>query len=142
MRRKLLTDRAVYFGMVLVVLAGLPAACTTATATPELPPAPRLRIVNAGDLAIENLTVLFPDGELAFGDVAAGATTEYMHAPSGVYRYAAYRYEVDGEERLQPVIDWMGEAPMEGESFTYTIRYDPSQTDMLAIQLGEVTQDD
>jgi hypothetical protein len=82
--------------------------------------------------------VVFPEEEIAFGDVPAGATTGYLDVPQGVYAYAAYRLVVDGEQVTQPVIDWVGEEPLEGKAFTYTIDYDPIQR----IQLIEVTIDE
>jgi hypothetical protein len=86
--------------------------------------------------------VLFPDGEILFGDVGAGATTPYRPVPHGVYAYAAYRYEVDGEDVTQPVIDWVGEVPLEGSAFTYAIAAEPSQPGMLYVQLLQVIRDE
>ena len=111
--------------------------CTSST-----PQNPRLRITNSGMQAIENLTVLFPEDEIAFGDIPAGATTEYKEAPGGVYGYAAYRLEIDGQIITQPVIDWVGEVPMEGKSFTYKLDFDPSRPQLQMAQLIEVTKDE
>lgn len=113
-----------------------------AACAPAEPAGPRLRITNAGDLPIENLVVLFPDSEIAFGDVPAGSTTDYQAAPNGVYNYAAYRYDQDGQTITQPVIDWVGESPRPGQAFTYVIDFDPNRQGMLAVQLLEVTQDE
>src|SRR5213078_4814025 len=77
----------------------------------------RLRIVNASNAPITNLHVLFPDQEIVYGDVAANATTAYKVAPKGVYRYAAYRYDINGESITQPVIDFVGESPIDGATF-------------------------
>ena len=103
---------------------------------------PRLRIRNAGAQPIENLVVLFPEARIEFGDVAAGATTEYLKVPNGVYSYAAYEYEVNGETIVQPVIDWVGEQPMQGSAFTYTVDFDPARTRWEVLQLVEVTRDE
>lgn len=88
---------------------------------------PRLRITNRGTLPINNLVVLFPEESIAFGDVPAGATTEYEDVPKGVFSYAAYEFEVDGQVVAQPVIDWIGESPMSGKLFTYTLDFDPAR---------------
>ena len=101
----------------------------------------RLRLINNGDYLITDLKIIFPKDEIAFGDVKAGAVTEYRDVPNGVYRYAAYKYELNGEVVTQPVIDWVGETPLEGISFTYTITYDPNKPQGPAIQLLEVTED-
>jgi hypothetical protein len=103
--------------------------------------APQLRIENRGEVDIVNLRVLFPEGEVFFGDVAAGETTAYRPVPNGVYGYAAYRFDVDGETVTQPVIDWVGELPMQGTAFTYVVEADSSQPAIFSIQLVEVVRD-
>jgi len=95
------------------------------------PPAPlaaqKLRITNQSPHSIQNLVVRFPEDRVDFGKVPAGATTDYQVIPHGVYRYAAYDVEVDGRKYQQPVIDWVGENPMEGKAFTYILEVDPSR---------------
>ena len=116
----------------ILILLNLITACTTqrnvATTALELQ---QLRITNSGTTDIVGLVVLFPgpsaDAEASrveFGDIAAGQTTEYRNVPSGVYRYAAYEYMLDGQEEGQFVIDWVGESPMVGKKFTYEIALD------------------
>ena len=78
---------------------------------------PRLRVTNTGTRTIHALKVIFPSNEIYFGDVPAGATTEYLWVPSGVYRYSAYEFVMDGEPYMVPVIDWTGEEPQPGELF-------------------------
>ncbi len=128
----------------LVGCAATPTATPTAApaATPTAAPVQRLRITNQGAVAITALTVLFPDVRLDFGDVAPGATTAYQDVPSGVFAYAAYDFEIDGQVKRQPVIDWMGETPLAGIDFTYQLYFDPSRWDRNdAIQLSRVTTD-
>ena len=104
---------------------------------------PSLRIINNGSVPIKNLVVLFPQDRIEFGDVPAGITTEYKEAPNGVFRYAAYQFEVDGQLVTEPAIDWIGESPMNGILFTYTIDFDPNRTNTGdRIRLIEVTNDD
>ena len=74
-------------------------------------------------------------------DVPAGQTTDYQPAPNGVYNYAAYEFEVNGETQMQPVIDWVGESPRPGQSYTYVIELDASQPAMQQIKLIEVLAD-
>lgn len=81
----------------------------------------QLRVTNDGKEEIRKLTVLFPGGQVEFGDVPAGFTTPYREVPGGVYRYAAYRLEVGGQNVTQPVIDWVGAVPMEGTRFSYRL---------------------
>ena len=100
---------------------------------------PRLRITNNGSFPINNLVVLFPEETIEFDDILAGTTTEYKDVPNGVFSYAAYQFEVDGEAITQPVIDWVGESPMNGTLFTYIIDFDPYGA---RIQLIEVKNDD
>ena len=104
---------------------------------------PSLRIINNGSVPIKNLVVLFPQDRIEFGDVPAGATTEYKEASNGVFRYAAYQFEVDGQLVTEPAIDWIGESPMSGTLFTYTIDFDPDRTNTGdRIRLLEVKNDD
>jgi hypothetical protein len=94
-------------------------------------------------MAGRNLTVVFPDFvRVPFGDVAVGMTTEYEPVRDGVYRYAAYRLEINGEIVSQPVIDWVGEQPMEGQDFTYTIEVDTTRPRYQWVRLTRVTRDE
>ena len=99
----------------------------------------QLRVTNAGNQTIEDLTVMFPLNKIYFGDVPAGATTEYLDVSGGVYRYAAYSFSVDGELQSRPVTDFFGEMPVEGTRFTYVLRFeDGFRTSLL---LEEVIRD-
>ena len=118
-----------------------PATDVPAAETPEPLATPRLRITNNGPADLRNLTVMFPDSRIFFGEVPSGTTSEYQPAPAGVYNYAAYEFEVNGETVTQPVIDWMGESPRPGQSYTYVLSYDPSRQNMLMIELLEVQAD-
>lgn len=106
-----------------------------------------LRIANTGDEDIQGLVVLFPDTDpsatarIEFGDVVAGETTEYMTVPGGVYRYAAYEYTLDGQTVHQPVMDWVGEVPVEGIRFTYQISLDTTRVRGDQMRLVEVLTD-
>jgi len=113
-----------------------------ATATPA-PSGQRLRLKNVGDKDILKLTALFPDlARVPFGDLAAGQTSDYVDVPgAGVYRYAAYEYELNGKMTVQPVIDWVGEVPMEGTAFTYSIRSIVTSEGYDFIELVDVTLD-
>jgi hypothetical protein len=124
--------------LLLIVLNAALSSCTSQSAHVS-----QLRIVNSGSYAINNLTVRFPEDRIAFGDVPAGATTEYEDVPNDIFRYAAYEFEIDGEVITQPVIDWMGENPMNGKLFTYTIDFDPNRTNTGDIvRLIDVKNDD
>ena len=103
----------------------------------------RLRITNQSTFTLHNLVVRFPDERIEFGDVPGGTTTEYREISQGVYRYAAYDVEVNGQKYQQSVVDWIGETPMQGESFTYIIEVDPTrwQTEGQVIQLVQVSMD-
>ena len=102
----------------------------------------RLRIRNVGTSTVKDLIVIFPEDRISFGDITPDVTTVYKEVPYGVYEYAAYSYESGGETMEQPVIDWVGEMPMAGHSFTYVIEFDTRKPDWQAIQLAEVTADD
>jgi hypothetical protein len=106
----------------LILLGALVSGCASQTAQGS-----RLRITNSGSLPIDNLLVIFPGDRIRFGDISAGTTTEYKDLPNGVLKYAAYEFEIDGQTAHQAVIDWVGESPMPGSLFTYTIDFDPSR---------------
>lgn len=133
----------------LVLLLGLTSACAASPAAPAPTREPQqLRIVNAGNIDIQDLTVLFPgptaDAEarhVGFGDVSAGETTEYYSVPGGVYRYAAYEYSLADHPEVQAVVDWLGEAPLVGAKFTYRIALDPKKPVGSQIELVEVLID-
>ena len=111
------------------------------TSTPSQPQ--KLRITNRSAITIHDLYVRFPDEKIAFGDVLPGVTTDYQVFSRGVYRYAAYDVVVDGQEYQQPVTDWMGETPLDGEAFTYILGVDPAKwvTEGQVIQLIDVKAD-
>jgi hypothetical protein len=101
----------------------------------------RLRVTNAGSTTIVALTVIFPEDRVYLGDIAPGATSAYRDVPNGVYRYAAYSLEIDGALVTQPVIDWVGEVPLEGQDFTYTIEVNPLGSLFDIVSLLDVTRD-
>ena len=80
-----------------------------------------LRIRNVASVPIESLVVQFPDEAIEFGTVAPGATSDYRGTSKGVYPYSAFRARVNGATIAQPVIDWLGAEPMDGDAFTYVI---------------------
>jgi hypothetical protein len=131
------THKVSLLAAILIALSVILANCQSPS-----PQSPHLRIVNGGTTPVKNLTVLFPQDEIEFGDIPAGATTEYKEVPNGVFRYAAYRFEMDGRIITQPVIDWVGEEPMEGNAFTYTIEVDFSRPQLQMVLLISVTRDD
>jgi hypothetical protein len=106
------------------------------------PPVPQLRVINAGTEAIEDLTIIFPDSEVEFGDLPVGAATAYQAVPRGVYGYAAYRFKRDRVPVTQRVRDFVGAAPMGRARFSYRLELDSSQMPRGAIRLVEVTNDD
>lgn len=124
-------------------LAVILAAVLCAAACDESPtsgsPEPQLRIRLSGTARVEDLVVLFPGSRVPFGTVQGGTTSAYRGVPGGVYRYAAYEFVLDGTAFRQPVIDWVGESPMEGRQFTYTIEVLPAGP--LRLNLVNVTRD-
>ena len=80
-----------------------------------------LRITNTGSVALVDLTVFSPGSEVNFGTINPGETTEYRVMPGGVYHYAAFEFTDNDERVVQPVIDFVGESPMRGSRFTYSL---------------------
>lgn len=102
---------------------------------------PRLRLINSGSSSIGDLVILFPKDRIDFGDLSAGATSTYRSIPNGVFRYAAFQASVDGLTINQPVIDWVGEEPMTGDAFTYTIEVVREPAGNPGIRLINVSRD-
>lgn len=125
-----------------------------ACAAKENTPAPvslqqQLRLSNTGSTDIKGLVLYFPGlhseaevVKLDFGDLAAGQTSTYLDVPSGVYAYAAYAYKLDGREIVQPVTDWVGEAPIAGKKFTYQITLDLKKIEGAQMRLVKVLVDE
>ena len=101
----------------------------------------RLRVMNSGKMTVENFSILFPEDEIQFGDIHPDMTTEYQNVPKGVFGYAAYRFEIDGQVILQPVMDWVGEVPLDGEIFTYIINFNSNRSQWEMVKLLEIIID-
>ena len=136
--------------MLAIMLLGFISACSTqANATTMPTEFQQLRITNSSDVDIAELVILFPgptwDSEASrveFGNIPAGQTTKYEDVPSGVYRYAAYEYTLNGHTVRQPVIDWVGESPMTGKNFTYQVMLDLKKVEGDQITLVTVVVDE
>ena len=101
-----------------------------------------LRVVNVGDRSVGNLVVLFPGERVTFGDLPGGGATPYHAAGKGVFRYAAYEFQIAGRQQNQPVTDWVGEQPMEGSAFTYSVELvEGRQPSTLVVRLVDVRRD-
>lgn len=129
---------ALFYILILVL-----SSCTSQSASSTQPAKVQyLRIINNGSYDVANLVVIFPGDRIGFGTVPAGETTEYKEVLNGVYRYAAYQFLIDEKVISQDVIDWMGENPMDGNSFTYTINFDDDRfATNDSVQLLEVKTD-
>ena len=90
-------------------------------------------MVNDSSEGLLDLYLLFPEEEVAVGDVAAGATSGYVEVPHGVYGYSAFRFLRGGEPVVQPVIDFVGESPLPIDDYTYVLGVDPDEGDRLEL---------
>ena len=93
----------------------------------------RIRVVNESTEALRDLDLLFPQEEVAVGDVAAGAASDYVEVPQGVYNYSAFRFLRDGESVVQPVIDFVGETALPIDDYTYLLGVDSDRGDQLEL---------
>lgn len=84
-----------------------------------------LRIYNEGRIALQQLTVLFPDDQVSIGDVRPQSASAYVHVQHGVGDYAAFRFTVDGVPVDQIVADFVGWKPVAGKRFTYRVQLEP-----------------
>lgn len=129
--------RAVCLIIFLVVLVISIVGCTSPTPTVQ-----RLRVTNSGKIAITNLSILFPEDDIHFGNISPSTTTDYQDIPNGIYGYAAYRFELDGQMVIQPVTDWVGEVPLDGDTFTYVINFNSNRNQGEMVKLLEVKKDE
>lgn len=93
----------------------------TPTDTP--PPAQvQLRLLNNTGVDIANVTVLAPGGEIAFGALGVGQTSE-ARIPSGeLHRYAGLDITlVDGRYNAFIPADYVGEVPLAPGEYTYVL---------------------
>lgn len=118
------------------VMAVQLAACDSATD----PSDQFLRVRNVGSAPIGALRVSFPGGSTEFGDIPVGAITDY-HGSAGVYRYASFRYTVDGKVHIQLVDDFVGAVPERGARFTYNVELIKLSNDSLWLDLRSLTRD-
>ncbi len=91
----------------------------------------QVRIRNAGEVALADVTVTFPDNQtIGFGDLPVGAASRY--APVALaYRYALIVATANGTgHRWQP-IDFMGESPLAPGYYSYAISVDGDQIDLV-----------
>ncbi len=137
-----------WYALLILALVLIGSACAQSTSSsPESNQSQQLRLTNVGDEDIQGLIVLFPGSTPAqaarsdFGDVPAGQTTNFQAISTGVYRYAAYEYTLDGETVYQPVIDWVGEQPLEGVRITYELLLDIARVQGDQMQLINVVND-
>lgn len=121
----------------VVAVAIVLSACSTPTSSQDH----RLRVTNVGTVAIEGLSILFPSQTVTVGSVPVGATTSYAAVSRGVYAYGAFLFLVDGVTIQQPVIDWTGEEPLDGDSFTYALELVLSDGRAPAIRITRVDRD-
>jgi len=102
--------------------------------------APCVRVTNSSQHDIDELRLGFASESIQIGNLAANSTSAYQTASRGVYSYSAFGYVIDGEEQVQPVTDFVGEAPLKGGAFTFVLGYDPNLR--YPVQRIKVTEDD
>lgn len=122
----------------VIALAAAVAACSNLTSPTDA----RLRVLNSGAVAINGLVILFPASAVTFGIVPAGTTTTYLQVPNGVYAYGAFQFIVDGILIRQPVVDWVGESPLDGRAFTYSLELVTSPSGGSMIRLTKVSREE
>ena len=82
--------------------------------------APEVRIANRSTHDFDRVLVNFYDQEVDYGALPAGAVSEYR-APRVAYRYARVEVHVDTARLVLQPIDFVGETPLGGGSYTYAL---------------------
>jgi hypothetical protein len=118
----------------VIVTTGV--ALVAATCSVTGPTTQSLRIHNTGSADIQGLALTFPGSQVAFGNVSAGSTTGYLEVPGGVYSYAAFQFVYQDSVEGNIVIDWVGEEPLTGKRFTYTVQLVSMSNDIEISHVG------
>lgn len=79
-----------------------------------------LRIRNTSDFNYSNIQVSTASDDHNYGDLNAGATTDYVPFISA-YRYASIILQIDGQTRAIQPYDYTGETLLEPGNYTYEI---------------------
>ena len=128
----------------LLAMLALCSCAPTASPSAQVSPPPssaeagssvsRVRVVNDSATNLTDLELLFPQEQVAVGDVAAGATSAYVPVAEGVYGYSAFRHTVDAKQVVQPVIDFVGESPLPTGDYTYVLEVHPDSDHPIELQ--------
>jgi hypothetical protein len=80
-----------------------------------------IRIGNKSSMNFDRVTVNFPSGQVEYGRVEKGASTDYRRAEKA-YGYAQIEVLASGKTfTLQPQ-DYMGERPLDPGRYTYALK--------------------
>lgn len=84
----------------------------------------RIRVANRSDVPMTTVIVQFPSQSETYGDIPAGASTEYR-AVTEAYRYAYVEATVEDKRAIIQPIDFIGETLLSSGNYTYALTYQP-----------------
>jgi hypothetical protein len=82
---------------------------------------PAIRVANRSTLDFDRVLVNFSDQEVDYGALPAGTASEYR-SPTVAYRYARIEVHVDTARLVLQPVDFVGETPLDGGSYTYALK--------------------
>lgn len=86
----------------------------------------QIRLSNVSEYDFDHIVVNTSTGEVDYGNLAAGQTTDYKSFETA-YAYAFVQLEIDGKTYTIQPIDYMGATPLEAGNYTYQINANSSQ---------------
>ena len=97
-----------------------------------------LRLSNTSSFDYNNIIINTTTGNVSFEDINSGEKTAYKIFEKA-YRYAYVQLEIDGAMYIIQPIDYVGETPLKGGTYTYEINANESdeQYGRLSITLIE-----
>ncbi|MGH7470587.1 MAG: hypothetical protein ACRENP_21790 [Longimicrobiales bacterium] len=90
----------------------------------------RIRVRNASIVDFESTTLDFSNQTERYGAVSAGATTDYRGVDRA-YSYAYVEVLAGGQRYVMQPIDYVGEKPLKGGSYTYELNLNPTNTQLV-----------
>ncbi len=91
-----------------------------------------IRFRNASALDLHDFVYQSGGEPLVFARIPAGTTTAYRLVDRS-YSYGFIEFRVDTLRYVQQPIDYVGETPLSGGQYTYTITVDPSDRSFGAV---------
>jgi hypothetical protein len=95
-----------------------------------------VRVRNASQLGLDEVTLFLPDTSLVVLDLGPGEATDYVGVTKA-YRIASVLILAQGDSARLQVIDYVGESPLPPGRYTYALQVFPGPPLGLGLELEE-----